>query len=79
VIPPNKQKIMDKTIKIIVLAYLFITDNLVKSLEGKQIKLHQLPKEIKATLQNFLGLQFITCDVINKVLQEKKNSGYVMQ
>lgn len=50
------------------LAYLFITDDLVKSLEGKRIKLHQLPKEVKATLENFLGLQFFTCDVINKVL-----------
>ena len=53
------------------LAYLFITDDLVKSLESEWIKLHQLPKEIKATLQNFLGLQFVTSNVINKVLQQK--------
>lgn len=54
------------------LAYLFITYDLVKSLEGKWIKLHQLTEEIKATLENFLGFQLITCDVINKVLQEKR-------
>ena len=49
-------------------AYLFVADDLVKSLESKWIELHQFTKQVKTTLKNLLWLKFITCDVVNKVL-----------
>lgn len=52
-------------------AYLLITDDLVESLECKRVELHQLPKQIKATLKDLLWFQFFTSDVVNEVLQEK--------
>lgn len=52
--------------------YLFIIYDLVKFFEGKWIKFYQFIEEIKVILENFFGFQFIICDVINKVLQEKR-------
>lgn len=48
--------------------YLFVADDLVKSLESKWIELHQFTKQVKTALKNLFWLKFITRDVVNKML-----------